>query len=225
MNKNNNFEYNFIGELMINKINNIKSIVLPNKKINFFAICLIVLGVIIGSIFSNIVGLNDKNLIIDKIKLFIDNIDNNNLNSILSFKNSISINLIYIIIIWIFGMTLIGIPFCIFLLFFKSFVLGFSISAFILTYGYKGIILGILYLLFGQLINIFVLMILTIYGIMFSFKLIKLIFKNNNSNIIAKFLKNYCLILVITILFSILSSVLETFLLPALIKLIIKLFV
>lgn len=210
---------------MIKKYNNIKSIILPSKKINIFVISILFLGLITGAIFSNIIGLNDKTLVIDKIKLFIDNINTDSLNSIIAFKNSISTNLIYITIIWILGMTLIGIPLNILIIFIKSFVIGFSLSSFIITYSYKGIFLSTIYLILGQLINIIILLVLTIYSIMFSSKLIKLIFKNNNRNEIPLFLKNYCLILIISILLSIISSLSESFLVPSIIKLIIKLFI
>jgi len=162
----NTYEYNFIGELMIKKYNNIKSIILPSKKINIFVLCILFLGLISGAIFANIIGLNDKNLVVDKIKLFIDNINASSIDSILAFKNSISTNIIYIMIIWILGMTLIGIIFNVFILFIKSFIFGFGIASFILTYSYKGIILSILYLIFGQLLNIIIIMIITIYSIM-----------------------------------------------------------
>lgn len=210
---------------MIKKYNKIKSIILPNKKINIFIICLIVLGLTIGSIFSVIISQNDQNLVIEKIKLFIDNINNNSLNSLIAFKNSISINYLYIIIIWILGMTLIGIPINIFILFFKSFTLGFSLSSFIITYSYKGLLLSSIYLILGQLINIIVLLVLTIYSIMFSSILIKNIFKNNLHNKLPKFLKNYCIILIIVLLVSLISSLSETFLMPTIIKLLIKLYI
>ena len=210
---------------MIKKYNKIKSIILPNKKINIFIICLIVLGLTIGSIFSVIISQNDQNLVIEKIKLFIDNINNNSLNSLIDLKNSISINYLYIIIIWILGMTLIGIPINIFILFFKSFTLGFSLSSFIITYSYKGLLLSSIYLILGQLINIIVLLVLTIYSIMFSSILIKNIFKNNLHNELPKFLKNYCIILIIVLLVSLISSLSETFLMPTIIKLLIKLYI
>ena len=210
---------------MIKKYNNIKSIIIPSKKINIFIISILFLGLIAGAIFSNIIGLNDQNLVIDKIKLFINNINENSIDTIIAFKNSISTNLIYIIIIWILGMTLIGIPINIFIFFIKSFVLGFSLSSFILTYSYKGIILSTIYLLLGQLINIIILLVLTIYSIMFSSILIKLIFKGNNRLEFPKFLKNYCLILIICILLSVISSLSESFLVPSIIKLLIKLYI
>ena len=223
--KYNKKEYNFMGEDKMKKYSNIKSIILPNKRINIFVICLLFLGVIAGAIFAGIIGMNDKTLVIEKIKLFIDNINNNSLNSIHIFKNSISINLIYITIIWLLGMALLGIICNIFILFIKSFIFGFSISAFILTYSYKGLAISFLYLIFGQLLNLIIIIILTIYSITFSYQLLLLIFKNNSNIHIKKTIKNYFIIFIISIILSIISSISESFILPALIKLIIKLYV
>ena len=214
-----------MGEDKMKKYSNIKSIILPNKRINIFVICLLFLGVIAGAIFAGIIGMNDKTLVIEKIKLFIDNINNNSLNSIQVFKNSISINLIYITIIWLLGMALLGIICNIFILFIKSFIFGFSISAFILTYSYKGLAISFLYLIFGQLLNLVIIIILTIYSITFSYQLLLLIFKNNSNIHIKKTIKNYFIIFIISIILSIISSISESFILPALIKLIIKLYV
>ena len=86
---------------MVNKWNKIKNIIFPSKKINFFVIAILFLGVISGAIFSNIIDLNDRNLVIDKIELLISNIDKQNINSLISFKNSIFTNFSYSLIIWI----------------------------------------------------------------------------------------------------------------------------
>lgn len=214
-----------MGDEMIKKYSNIKSIVLPNKKINILAILVLFLGVIAGAVFLGIIGLNDKTLVIDKIKVFINNINNNSIDSIIALKNSLSINLIYVLIIWILGMALLGIIFNVFILFIKGFIFGFGVAAFILTYSYKGIALSFLYLIFGQLLNIIVILILTIYSIMFSWQLFTLIFRGNSNLHIKRFLKNYLIILAFAVFVSIISSISEAFLLPALIKLIIKLFI
>lgn len=211
---------------MKNKYSNILKIIFPNKNINYFVLCIVIIGVTFGAIFARIIGVNDQNLVIEKIKLFIDNVNNNTLNNMLVFKNSISINFIYTFLIWILGMTLLGIIFVICLLFLKSFIFGFSVASFIVTYKYKGIIISSIYLLFGQLLNIVTVIILSIYSITFTIKLLKLIFKNNTNNIeIKKFMKNYSIILIISIFINILSSLCETFILPSLIKLIIKLYI
>lgn len=213
-----------MGELMIKKYNRIKDIIFPNKKINIFIISILFLGIITGAIFANIINLNDKTLVIDKIKLFIENINTNKIDSIIALKNSLTINTIYITLIWILGMTFIGFIITIILLFTKSFILGFSLTSFILTYNYKGIILSTIYLIFGQLLNIFTIIILSIYSIMFGIKLFKIIIKKDNNQNTLKQFKNYTIIFIITIIISIISSLSESFLLPSLIKLIIKLF-
>lgn len=210
---------------MINKYSRIKNIIFPSKKINFTVITILFLGVISGAIFSNIIDLNDKKLVLDKIHLFISNINNQSINSILAFKNSILTNLSYSIIIWILGMTIIGVIINIFLLYLKGFIFGFSLSAFILTYSYKGIILSILYTIFGQLLNLIVIMILTIYSIMFTSNFIKQIIKSKQNLNIPKYFKNYSIIFLITIIISTISSISEAFLFPTLIKIIIKLFI
>ena len=210
---------------MINKCNRILNIIFPSKKTNFFVIIILFLGVISGAIFSNIIDLNDRNLVIDKIELLISNIDKQNINSLVAFKNSIFTNLSYSLIIWVFGLTILGVLVNIFLLYIKGFIFGFSLSSFIIVFGTKGVALSILYTLFGQLLNLLVVMMLSIYSIMFTINLIKIIIKNNNNLNIFRFFKSYVLIFVISVVISFISSLSEAFLFPALIKIIIKLFI
>ena len=210
---------------MNSKINNIKSIIFPSKKINIFVISILFLGLISGAVFGNIISVNDKTLVIDKIKLFISNINSDSINGIEVFKNGISVNMLYLGIIWVMGMTFVGVVLNVVILFIKSFILGFSLASFIMVYSYKGLILSLIYLLFGQILNILVIVMVTIYGIMFSSKLNLIIFKNKQDNNILKFFRNYVFILIIAIIVSIISSISEAFLLPAIIKIIIKLFI
>ena len=210
---------------MKKQLNIIKNILFPNQKINFFVITILFLGVISGAIFSNIIDLNNQKLVIEKIKLFITNVNHNEINTILALKNSFITNFSYSLIIWILGLTIIGITFNIFLLYLKGFIFGFSLSSFIITFSYKGIVLSILYTLFGQLLNIIVIMILTIYSIMFTINLLKQIFKSKQQINTIKFSKNYLIVFVITLILSVISSISEVFLFPSLTKLFIKLFI
>ena len=210
---------------MITKLSRIKSIIFPNKKINYTVTTILFLGVITGALFSTMIDLNDKKLVLEKIQLFISNINEGNISNITALKNSLIINLSYSFIIWILGLTIIGVIINIFLLYLKGFIFGFSLSSFILTYSYKGIILSILYTLFGQLLNIIVIIILTIYSIMFTSNFLKQILKNKQNLNIPKYFKNYTLIFIITIIISLISSITEIFLFPTLIHLFIKLFI
>ena len=210
---------------MITKFSRIKNIIFPNKKTNYIVITILFLGVITGALFSTMIDLNDKKLVLEKIQLFISNINEGNFSNITALKNSLIINLSYSFIIWILGFTIIGVIINIFLLYLKGFIFGFSLSTFILTYSYKGIILSILYTLFGQLLNIIVIIILTIYSIMFTSNFIKQILKNKQNINIQKHFKNYSLIFAITIIISLISSVSEVFLFPTVIHIFIKLFI
>ena len=98
-------------------------------------------------------------------------------------------------------------------------------AAFIITYGINGMALSFLYLIFGQILNIISILLLSIYSLLFSSKLIRVIISRQGNEKISSFLKNYFLILILCIVIALISSVCETFLLPSLIKLVIKLYV
>ena len=215
-----------MGDKMKKKITRIIETIFPSKKINLFVLTIIIMGVTCGSIYAVIIGKNDQNQVIEKINTFISNINTNTLDPLIILKNSLGINLIYIILIWILGMTLIGILFIIFLTFSKSFIVGFSSAAFILAYHYKGIILLSLFIITSELLNLIAIIILTIYSLMFGWKIIRLILKKNESNTeLRKFLKQYSVILLIGIILNGLSALSTSFILPAIIKLIIKLYI
>lgn len=206
------------------KINKTISAIIPSKKINLFLLFIIFLGVISGSIFLVLTTSNDKTIIINQITNFITNINSNNISSIDTLKNSILINFTYIMIIFILGMSIIGIIFNIFLIYIKGFVIGFSITSLIYVYGIKGILASIFYILPHQLLNIFAILIIGIYSIIFTINLYKLIIGSRVINF-KHFLKKYLVILGICLFISFVSSILETFLTPALFKLFIKLFI
>lgn len=205
------------------KINEVFSIMFPYKKVNIFIISFFFLSFILGTIYSNMISIEDEKIVIDKIGSFINKIDSNSLIFLTSFKNSISINFSYLFLICFFGMTILGIILNIFLLFLKGFIIGFSLSSFIITYGYKGVILSSIYLLFGQLLNIFIILSMSSYAIIFTLKLTQLIFKQKNLDF-KKNIKLYFLIFIILIILSFVSSFMECYFMPAVIKLFIKLF-
>ena len=213
-----------MGEFMNKKNNSILSIIFPYKKINIFVILLVIIGLSLGAIYARIININDETLVIEKIKQFINNINNNSLSSLIILKNSLSINILYTILIWLLGLTIIGIFIAILLTLLKDFILGFTIASFIITYKYKGLLLSGLYLIFGELLNIIIIIFLSSYSIHFTINTIKKIIKAENINN-KKYHKNYLYILLIALFVNIISSISTSFVLPALIKLIVKLYV
>ena len=116
----------------------LSELIFPNKKINYFVITILLLGVISGSIFLVVLNKTDKANIILKIISFMENINKGNINSGQAFKNSLIINYTFIILIWMLGLSIIGIIINIFLTYIKGFITGFSISSILLSYKYKG---------------------------------------------------------------------------------------
>jgi len=210
---------------MNKKLNSGLALILPNKKVNLFVIFIVILGIISGSLFLMVLNDNDKSEVINEISTFMTNINTNNINNFNSFKNSLIEGMILIILSWILGMSIIGVIFNIFFIYMKSFIIGFSISSFILVYKYKGILYSLIYVIPSQLINILIILILGVYTLLFSKYLFKMIFLKDKTVNLGKFFKKYVLVFGICILLCLVSSLCEAYLLPSLLKVMIKLFI
>ena len=198
-------------------------VILPNKKINIFSISIIILGFLTGCIFLIMLKETDKVAIIEQIKEYFITLKDNKYNIGTSFKNGLIMNNIYIIVMWILGLSIVGLILHIFILYIKGFIVGFSMSAIMLTFKIKGLFVGLLYLIFGQLLNILEITILGIYGISFTIFLIKTIFKKSRGTTNnRKEIKKYLTMLICLLLIAIISTCLETIILPTILKLIIK---
>jgi len=206
------------------KSTNIYSLVLPNGGINIFVYSIMILGILSGSIFLMISSEGDKSTVISQIQNFFVNVSNNNINSGLALKNSLIINYIFIGGIFILGFSMIGVVLGIFMLYLKGFLVGFSLASIFLTYKYKGILAGIIYMIPSQLINILLVILITIYSIMFSRHLFKVITskKSLSSRIM---LKKYLIIFLFCMILSFISSVLEVYVFPSLLRQVIKFYV
>ncbi len=210
---------------MNKKFSSTLALVLPSKRINLFVIFLIVLGIISGSIFLTVLNSSDKELVVSKITTFINNINTNNVNNLEAFKNVLIANFIYIILVWILGMSIIGIVCNIFLVYFRGFTVGFTISSFILAFRYKGILSSFIYMLPGGIISILLTLILGVYSFILTSYLFKTILLRDKSSGISRFLKKYVFILIICLFLAFLYSLADAFLVPSLTKLFIKIFI
>lgn len=204
------------------KINKVWNIVLPNKKINYFVFSIIILGIISGAFYFSIININEKKELTTLITNFFTNINESNINSIDTLKNSLFTNGLMILMIFILGMSVIGIFINIFIIYIKSFIIGFSISTIIYTYKIKGLLASFIYIFPHQIINIFIFAIIGIYSIMFSIYLTKLIINRKSNNNI---LKKYVIIFTFSLLSIIITSLIEAYILPIIFKSIITLYI
>lgn len=209
---------------MNKKMNKVLSVILPSKKINLFVLLILILGIISGSIFLVVLSETDKNSVVNQITTFFNNINNNSINNFTAFKNSIIENMLFIIIVWLLGMSIIGIFINVFLVYLKGFIMGFSISSFILSFKAKGVLASLIYVFPTSIINILIIVILGSYSIMFTSALFKQILSRSNTNLLKMF-KKYSLILIIVVILALFSSISESYLIPTFFKLLIKVFI
>ena len=202
-------------------MNKIKNILKFDKKIMLFLNIISIIGIISGSIFVIIINKNDKRLMLESVIKLFTKIKNNDFNYILTLKNSILNNYIVTFFIWIVGISVIGALIVIFLLFYKCFILTFTISSIIYSYGIKGIFLSLIYIFPHMILNILIFMYIGSYSIKLPIILIKSIIKKENLNF-KSFLNNYLKVLLISILFLTISSFIESIVMPSLLKIIIK---
>ena len=200
----------------------LKGTIKVNKKTLLFFTILLIIGIIAGSIFMAILSETDKKLVTDYFNNYISNIENNKLNYLESIKNGLFNNLLYIIIIWILGISIIGIPIVTIMFFIKSFTLGFSIASIVFNYKLKGCLLNFINIFPHQMIYFLIYMLITTYSIFFSLKMINSII--NKKNMDFKIMMNkYVKILIISVIAITIGIIIETFITPLLIKIIIPL--
>src|SRR5574344_1445059 len=108
-------------------------------------ILITIISILLGILFMAIIKENNKVLVKDNLKLYFASLHKlNYLKALLTCSTS---NTIYIIIIWLLGISIIGIPIIIIMLLFKGFILGFSISSILYFYKFKGILICLIYII------------------------------------------------------------------------------
>ena len=188
-----------------------------DKKYIFFSLIIVIFGIIFGSLFIVILNKTDKNLIIEYIQEFINNIKNNTFNYTDTFKCTLIINILLIAIMLIFGITCILSPINILILFYKSFIIGFSISGFILSFKLKGVLLSITYIFPHLILNILILSLIVAYTLKLSINLIRSTIKKKKANLNIYFQK-YIYVIILFILLTMITSSYESFIAPYFLK-------
>ena len=188
-----------------------------NKRIIIFLVGLFLIGIIAGSIFITVISKTDQALVKEYIKEFINKIDKNKLNYLDALKNASISNLSFIIIVWLLGLSIVGIPIVVFMYFSKAFVLGFSLSAFILQYKTKGIIIALIYFFPHHIVNMIAYTLVMIYSLKISFILINSILKKKTISF-KTIMNSYLIVLGLSSGMIIVASLYECFVVPFIIK-------
>ena len=183
-----------------------------NKYKYMFLITIIILGFLTGIIFSNILSYSDYKEISSSVENYFLGIKNSeDINYLNNFLNTFCVNFIYMLLLFIFGVSIVGVILNPFILYCKSFIIGFSTGIIISIYSFKGIIGAILFIFPHQVINMIIYLLLSYYGINLSIKLFKSLFLKKTFNS-SEFMKKYFKIIGLSSLNLLISTLYETFL-------------
>lgn len=190
---------------------------IKKNKLLLFLIIITFISFLLGVFFIAVISKDNQELVRNTINSYFLNINEGKIQYLKNLWSILSSNLILILFIWIMGISIVGVIICLLLLIYKSFLVGFSFTSILYTYGVKGVISGIVYIL-PEVFNLFIVFILTYYSISFSILLFKYLFKKKDYNRI--FVKRYLKLFAGCALFIVVSSLISSFIIPNLLRII-----
>ena len=190
---------------------------ISKNKLLLFLIIITIISILLGIFFIAVISNDDQELVKSTINSYFLDVNENKIRYLKNLWSILTSNLLLILFIWIMGISIIGIIISLILLIYKSFLIGFSFTSILYTYGFKGLISGVIYI-FPEIINLFIVFILTYYSISFSILLFNYLFKKKEYNRI--FVRRYLKLLVISSLIIIFSTLISTFIIPNLLRII-----
>lgn len=161
-----------------------------------------------------------KQSLINYMHGFFQILTSTNIDGLKVFKQSVINNIQTIILMWILGITIIGIPLILLITCIRGFILGFTVGFLLNNLGWKGFFFTSLAILPQNLIMIPCLLEIGVISISFSLMLIKnRMAKKWTNNFWQKFL-SYTTIIGILFGISICGSLIEAYIVPVFLKLI-----
>lgn len=193
-----------------------------NNYIIYFTMTIfLIIGIIIGAIAIKILNIEQKSQIIGFFNSFFKMLNNNDVNSYQLLKQSVLSNFKTILIIWITGMVVIGIPAIPIIVILRGCALGFTVGFLVNEFGTKGFLFSLLAILPQNLFVIPGIISIASIGVGFSINNVK----NKNRILKNTFFKNilsYSLLILFFSFVIFIGSIVEAYITPIFMKLIIE---
>lgn len=185
---------------------------LKRNKLFTSLLLITVIILLIGILLPGVIDKSIKDNISNNIIKMISDLKTNRVGVLTNFKNTLFSNYSNIIIIWLLGISIIGIPIILFLYIMKVLLLGLELTFLLINIKSYSIIFIIIYLI-PIIFNILVLFFLVYYSLTYSIILIRLLFLKKEYNL--KLInRRYIKIFIVCLILSLLSTLIEVLLLP-----------
>ncbi|WP_110111221.1 stage II sporulation protein M [Bacillus sp. CGMCC 1.16541] len=190
-----------------------------NSSIYLFVIILFLMGVIFGAIVVNSLSLEQKQDLYFYLNRFFGQVlEGEVASSSEMFQQSFFHNLKYLGFIWILGISIIGLPIVLVLLFLKGMVIGFTVGFLVNQMELQGFAVSFVSIMPQNMFLIPAFIILSTASVAFSLKLIRQqFFKGMNEPVSAAFLR-YSITMVVAVIFITGAATVEGYVSPLLMK-------
>lgn len=201
-------------------INYLNELLKKEKKIIIFNIIIFLVGLIFGSLFINFIGNADKKILVDEVGEFFTCVKtlDKSIFGLGAFESILINNIIQITIIFILGISMIGIFAVILILFFKGFTTGLTIGTIIYKYSLKGILGSLLYIFPCHVAFILIYLFLSFFSVYVSIKFLKSLLTKKSLDF-KTFIGRYFLAFIISLVLIITISLVDAYITPVLLKL------
>lgn len=197
----------------------IGSHIAKNQNAYFFLLLAFILGVSAGAFTVNGLSATQRDELSNYFQGFLQLLNNQSMDSSELLSVSLLENLKLVSVMWVLGVTIIGIPFIFILMGVKGFITGFSSGFIINAIGMKGILFTLFVLMPKEIIIVPCLIALGVNGINFSLRIIK----NRSSRTALKDglktnLVSYCFVTLFFTCFIFAGVLMEVYVTPVFIK-------
>ena len=201
-------------------INYLKEELKKEKNLIILILAIFIIGLVVGSLFVNFITKDDKTLLINQVETYFSSVKSldKKVFGINAFTPNLINNELQIFLIFALGLSILGIPVVILIMFFKGFMLGVTLYTFILKYQLLGVLSSLLYIFPCFIIYIIIYTLISFFAVSTSLKFLKAIIKKDNLSF-KKFLGKYLLCFLICLVLIIINTLLDAFLTPILLKL------
>jgi len=180
------------------------------------------MGVVVGSLSIEFVLENDKSELGEYIYVFLNEFENRmTLNNAAVVKQSLISNLKIVGLAYLLGLSVIGIPFLLIVVFLRGFVLGFTVGFLIDQLVYRGLLLALVSILPQSLIAIPVVIVSSVAATSFSIAFVKSQIMAGRDNLLHRFV-SFTVIILLMALLVILASMIEAYVTPVFLRLLVK---
>lgn len=191
-----------------------------HRSIYIFSIVLLSMGVIFGAIIVNSLGMSQKNDLYSYVSLFFGQVEHGEFaTSSDMFTQSFVHYSKYIGLMWVLGLSVIGLPIIFVLLFIKGLVVGFTVGFLVNQMGLDGFLLSFAIIFPQNIILIPVFIAVATFATSFSLKIWRQVTRRGYEPIFHYFL-SYSLFLLFVGVFITIVSAYEAYVSPGLMKLV-----